>query len=586
MQSEDSLAEAKRRYDEETEKARKRAERFGKPFVAPNPFNPLLGIGSKTDVVRILKQEKGEVGAVTGFDPTTHGVGAQARAARFGIGLRESNYYEKARFEAAGLSERERALREERRKRAQRFGKDDELDTAICKAAVLALSDDPVVIAKAGAEKKDGEEEQAAAAAPAVAPTRFNALHVRAQGYLPASSRDFYAFFGETFKPQYVEWLNGVSLNVIFADSGTAKRALESFTEEMPKLIAPPADVAEKLPAINAAGWRAALKPLVKLKTDKWAPEGTQTTIYFRFATTDDTKEKAPGTTGHRTHGTFSKHGEYSLRRGGNTAMDEDSDGDNNAAAASSSSSSSSAAAAASDEVMADSAAAAADSASAPAAAASAKLTKDGKAFKYAGVKDLGLAAVSATVVEALSGAAKHLEKRSNTALPDGFRKKKAVAEEAAAAGGAGSAADGSSGLLAKRKRRERDGDNGNGGEGMADEDEGNGRDEKNEEREDVRGAKRRRSEGAGAADEDGSGQSSHHQHPLLRTAEGEGEEGEGSSGAAAMGEDEEGGGISSSGAPGSASKGRGRGHFKAPAEAAEAATTEVAGQHAAEDQL
>lgn len=593
----DSLAEAKRRYEEEIDRAKKRAERFGKPYVAPNVFNPILGIGSKSEIVQVLKQQKGETGVVTGFDPLADDERkkAEARAARFGIGVSQSNVYEKIRFEQAGLSDLERNLREERRRRAQRFGKDDELDLNLAKAAAIALEDDPlVVIAKhnaaataaaaaassssSAASSAEGEGEGAVAAAPAPAPLplpmqRFNALHVRGQGYLPCASADLYRFFGDTYKPTYIEWLNGVSLNAIFADAGTAKRAYEAFTEEVPKLIAPPAEVAEALPYINAAGYRVALKPLIKGKTDKWAAAGTQTTIYLRFATTDDTKEKAPGTTGHRTHGTFSKHGEYSIKRQNNTAMDEDSDDDNGngngSGAGASGAGAGAGTAEGADVAMADSAAAAAAAPQEP----KVKLTKDGKLFKSAQVKDLHLASVSAAVVSQLHEAAKHLQKRQDAALPDGFRnknnnnnnKKKEGGESESAADGAaaGSAAteDGADSVMAvssqpqvgsKRKRRATEADDNDG-----DEIDDGGRDNDD----DVRASKRRRGQDEGEGEGEGEGMagsssSSASHHPLLRTDAG--------AGADAGDAGEEAGQKEEAGTGAGAVKGRGRGRFKA----------------------
>jgi len=110
-------------------------------------------------------------------------------------------------------------------------------------------------------------------------------------------------------------WLSSIALNVVFADALTARRALMSLGEAIPAVPG--------VPGVPDA-WRMCLKPLVKLRTDRYAAAGTESTLYIRIATSNDTKELSPPAGGPRTHGTFSLHGAYSAiaarRRGGGSS--------------------------------------------------------------------------------------------------------------------------------------------------------------------------------------------------------------------------------------------------------------------------
>lgn len=459
---------------------RKRAERFGIPFTAPTPFNPLIGVGH-TDARRLAAaadrdgQPGGLVSGVNPADPTEKAK-AQKRAERFGISAFD---YDAERAKVAGLNDDERKYREERRRRAAKFGKPDELDLQVAKAAAVSLQLDPVV---------DKLADAAATDKPAVRP---NALHIRGCGYLPAATRDIYSFFGE-FRPSWIEWLNGISLNVIFEDAATATRALETFAERIPA-VAGVAPVWE--------GWRVALKPLRKQKTDKYAAKGTESTVYLRYATAADTKEQALGSTGPRTHGTYSKRGEYSIVKG--RTMDTDSEEDEEEAG---SGAGGAAAAAGGEAEMGSSAAASAAAAgegaaggdeaamgSAGAAAAAAPsagsggqagsqvggsiVSKAGRAFVYAGVRDMSAVTVASTVVSTLQQGARTLQLKDQALLDGRGRRPRAGAADAAEvsldAGSGSSAAAAADGAAAgeggaSRRGRQRGARRGRGGRAVA----------------------------------------------------------------------------------------------------------------------
>lgn len=283
---------------------RRRAERFGKAYVEPDVFT---AVDNKGDALRLLRQR--DAGLVTGFDVTADDqeVKRKARAQRFN--LASPFDFAAAPIVSAGLPAEAAKILEARRERAKRFNTVDELDVLQAKAAVEALGSGPETAGILDA-----------ADPPAINPV---ALHVRGYGYLPAGTRDLMAYFGE-LRPAYIEWLNGVSVNVFFGDEGSAKRALHSLSQPIPRV----ADI----PPVHEA-WRVCLKPLIKLKTDKYAPVGTQTTLYMRCATANDTKVLAARTAGPNTFGTYSKGGTYSIRKssggskGGDEGMEEVAEG-------------------------------------------------------------------------------------------------------------------------------------------------------------------------------------------------------------------------------------------------------------------
>jgi hypothetical protein len=477
------LAEAAAKLAAAEAANRKRAERFGIPFTAPTPFNPLIGVGH-TDARRLAAaadrdgQAGGLVSGVNPADPAEKAK-AQKRAERFGISAFD---YDAERAKAAGLNDEERKYREERRRRAAKFGKPDELDLQVAKAAAVSLQLDPVV---------DKLADAAAADKPTVRP---NALHIRGCGYLPAATRDIYSFFGE-FRPSWIEWLNGISLNVIFEDAATATRALETFAERIPAVAGVP-------PVWE--GWRVALKPLRKQKTDKYAAKGTESTVYLRYATAADTKEQAIGSTGPRTHGTYSKRGEYSIVKG--RVMDTDSEEDeetgagsgaggaadvggeaemgSSAGAASASAAPAGEGAARSEEAATGAAGAAASAA--PSAGAASQpggqaggsiVSKAGRAFVYAGVRDMSAVTVASTVVSALQHGARTLQLKDQALLDGRGRRPRAgaadaaeVGADAAASGSAAAAADGAAAGEggASRRGRQRAARRGRGGRAVA----------------------------------------------------------------------------------------------------------------------
>lgn len=124
---------------------------------------------------------------------------------------------------------------------------------------------------------------------------RPEAVHLRGPGYLPLSTRDLMSHF-RAFRPSWVEWLNGVAANVLFHSRDDAARAMAQLTSPIPKCSG--------IPSTHPA-WRVSTAPLTKSKTDKWGPAGDTVTVYARYATDQDTRDRAKRTAGARTYGTW-----------------------------------------------------------------------------------------------------------------------------------------------------------------------------------------------------------------------------------------------------------------------------------------
>jgi hypothetical protein len=277
-----SLADASSKLADARRRNEQRSQRFNVAYTEPNAFAVL----SRGEAKRLLHQR--EPGLVTGFAINTPEEDAKRteRAARWGVPMFD---YAAEPAKAAGLTDTEVKIRQERRSRAARFGAVDELDVAIAKAAAAALADAPP-----------------ASSHPEIAPVlRPKALNLRVHKYLPAASADILAYFSD-FRPSFVEWLNGLSVNVLFEDEFTAKRALDNLAESVPR--------APGVPEVESC-WKVALKPLVKRATDKYAPAGSETTLYMRIATENDVKERSKRSFGPKSQGTYSEDGAYALHK-------------------------------------------------------------------------------------------------------------------------------------------------------------------------------------------------------------------------------------------------------------------------------
>lgn len=205
------------------------------------------------------------------------------------------------------------------RARAKRFNIPCAEDVKVAEEAAKALVDDdvaPVISAiekdkaAAGASAEEAKDGSVDASSPTL---RKDTIHLRTAEYLTASQEDIQDYFSE-FGASWIEWLNGKSVNVIFEDEFSAKRAFESLGEPIPK--------ADGVPEISPV-WRASVRKMVKKRTDRYGLAGAETSIFLRFATDRDTKERAKRTAGPRTMfgsraGALAQRGGRRLRGGSN----------------------------------------------------------------------------------------------------------------------------------------------------------------------------------------------------------------------------------------------------------------------------
>ncbi|KDD74159.1 hypothetical protein H632_c1521p0, partial [Helicosporidium sp. ATCC 50920] len=267
--------------DMERDLHRQRAEKFGVPFVDP---------GKRRDMRDLSRKERfARPGLHTGIDMLSEEEQARRaqRATRFGTS-------------AQGLTWQAPAPEEEneaRRRRAAKFG----------------VEFRPV---DASGQRDQDLLESRSEIPPPEVPRRPEALHVYGVDVL--STGEILRYFA-AYAPTYVEWLNDSSCNVLFADTGTAQRALMGLGRPIASEdLAPrgdagcstaeaalgesaeetgPGSVAEEAVAARDAGEGPAAAPPALSYDRVWfkgadaLKHGTRVPLTFRVATVEDVKQ-------------------------------------------------------------------------------------------------------------------------------------------------------------------------------------------------------------------------------------------------------------------------------------------------------
>ncbi|KAK9807015.1 hypothetical protein WJX72_010790 [[Myrmecia] bisecta] len=236
--------------EEEREKHRRRAERFGTEFVKPERRSDLRDESRKERLKRS--------GFKTGIDLFTEDEIArrQERAARFGIPE------EAQALEYRPVEPDEDEIR--KKERAERFGLEY---TAPDQAGLIDVD----LLEKR--QDVDLEVER-----------RPEAIHM--YGVDLMSTGDCLKYFGD-YGPTYVEWINDSSCNVLFEDAYTAKRAIVGRGRPLPPEDVPmgqeqtldPSDV-RNIPYL----WH---------KGEDFEKQGTGIPLIFRIATVKDVKPRS-----------------------------------------------------------------------------------------------------------------------------------------------------------------------------------------------------------------------------------------------------------------------------------------------------
>jgi hypothetical protein len=222
---------------------------------------PLEEVGTAKDKLRRYEKnaskfdERGfriirkETPLVAGFDLLSDDEKAKraARAAKWGVpaideagvdALADDGDDDAAPAESP---EEDMSTLEERQKRAERFGvvlKDDEKVEAAEQAKVEALLGTSIskILTSMPKRRKSllklDEQDRRVDPDPATE-VRPDALHL--YGYMPLGTDDFLEFY-RPYGVQTVEWINGASLNVVFADAFSAQRAFSLTSEPLPEL--------------------------------------------------------------------------------------------------------------------------------------------------------------------------------------------------------------------------------------------------------------------------------------------------------------------------------------------------------------
>lgn len=248
---------------------------------------------------RIMRKEKASF--TVGFDMFSEEEQRkrEARAAKWGLEppAEESDAAKEARLQ--------------REKRAERFGVP--LNDIVEKKQAMKKTDLQTILSMMDKRRKSilklDEQDQRVDPDPSVE-VRPDALHL--YGYMPLGTDDFMAAYSQ-YGATHVEWINGVSLNIVFADNYSASRAIELTSEPLPDPESEEEEAAEGAPAVaeGAAeeeeavamseappdlamfGWRLS-NDIVKKKTDKYGRAGETAKMLVRYATVDDLKTYKP----------------------------------------------------------------------------------------------------------------------------------------------------------------------------------------------------------------------------------------------------------------------------------------------------
>eukprot|EP00889_Picochlorum_renovo_P007758 jgi/Picre1/34788/NNA_002254.t1 len=228
--------------EEEREKHRRRAEKFGVEYVDPATSK------RREFKHQLMAERRSGSGFTTGFDLFTEEEAEkrQQRAARFnmpGVGLE---------WNAADVVQDA----EKRRQRAERFG------TTVEPQDHGGLMDVDLY--------EDRKE------APAEVERRPEAVHIYGVDLL--STKDLLSFCG--LWPKYIEWINDSSANVVFNDSATAKRAIAGMGVPM---------VSEDVPEGASVSDPRAMEYLWH-KGHDFKKAGSDIPLVFRVATVLDVK--------------------------------------------------------------------------------------------------------------------------------------------------------------------------------------------------------------------------------------------------------------------------------------------------------
>lgn len=274
-------------YENECQKAKARANKFGVPYKEPNPEAFLAW--SKVKRLRSIPQN----GFATGIDLTSpeEKERQRARAERFGI----------------NTSKRDRDIE------ADDPGYENEHHMDTVEDVPLAMTeawDNEELVRQHRTDPpkhlwmtppEDAVEEEKDSDMFDREPAKFTAekVHIFSvdwSAFKQIRTDDVLAYFS-TFGPSYVEWLGEISCNVHFQDKFSAARAIQGLSQ--PISSPPPDEIVARFedtsaPDFGGMGWRFCVQPMRKVANDRYGRRGTTARILMRVATSDDVLLEKP----------------------------------------------------------------------------------------------------------------------------------------------------------------------------------------------------------------------------------------------------------------------------------------------------
>jgi hypothetical protein len=266
-------------YEEQCNKARARAEKFGLPYKEPPSFLPW------SQQRRLRANPK--AGFHTGLDLSDPNEKAKqdARRKRFGAALEEVEKSDDVRPE-------KKAVPVDQAWDKENFVKGQRLDPPPTLWTVPRPDTSDIHLSEGFIREKIQR--------PTLTPEKIHIFSIDWAAFKQIRTDDIMAFFS-IYGPSYVEWLGDLSCNVLFQDRFSAARALENMSQEIPSpppdtleasrryvhaisdedMVDPPTD-------IGAMGWRLCKTMLRKISTDRHGQRGTTARLLMRSATSLD----------------------------------------------------------------------------------------------------------------------------------------------------------------------------------------------------------------------------------------------------------------------------------------------------------
>jgi len=274
-------------YAEECVRNKKRAEKFGLPYVGPVVADVLRWSEAKVLIER--GERKGGSGFITGIDLTSEGekLKMAERAKRFE--MEDEVATKRGRDDDEGNSSSQEMEDDLSESEEEREEGEEELvtpDQAWDNQGFLGkYRVDPILetVDEEGGEEMGTEENET----DVLIPEKIHLFCLDCAAFKQMRNNDLMEYFSD-YGPYCIEWLGEFSCNIIFQDRHTASRALNGLTQV---IGVPPS---EGFPDLNALGWRICNKPLKKIANDNYGRRGSITRILMRIATARDVLENKP----------------------------------------------------------------------------------------------------------------------------------------------------------------------------------------------------------------------------------------------------------------------------------------------------